>query len=263
MRTDPVDLATGTMYLPQTDVALPGTLPLVFDARLRLRLPRRPLVRSRLVLTVDQRLEIDAEGVVFSCDEDGLLLPTRTRRPVSPSARHGPRWPLDRVAGGYTITDPETGRIRHFVRPPSGDARAPGADRRPQRQLDHLRVRRRRRPDVGIVHSGGYHLKLTTRRRQDHRPAPGRRRPGRHATRRSSATATPTATSPKSPTPPGCRCASPTTTGPHHLLDGHQRQPLRLRLRRPGPLHRRGRHNGHMSPLRLDDDDATRTPACA
>ncbi|MBR7678685.1 type IV secretion protein Rhs, partial [Streptomyces daliensis] len=28
--TDPVDLATGKMYLPQTDVALPGTLPLVF-----------------------------------------------------------------------------------------------------------------------------------------------------------------------------------------------------------------------------------------
>ncbi|MFE9664082.1 putative T7SS-secreted protein [Streptomyces sp. NPDC005955] len=32
--SDPVDLVTGTMYLPQTDVTLPGTLPLIFTRRL-------------------------------------------------------------------------------------------------------------------------------------------------------------------------------------------------------------------------------------
>ncbi|MFB8394660.1 DUF6531 domain-containing protein [Streptomyces yangpuensis] len=31
--TDPVDLATGRMYLAQTDLVLPGTLPMVFTPR--------------------------------------------------------------------------------------------------------------------------------------------------------------------------------------------------------------------------------------
>ncbi|CAL9469548.1 putative T7SS-secreted protein [Streptomyces sp. enrichment culture] len=112
---DPVDVATGRMVLPQTDVSLPGVLPLVvkrqFESSYRLGGWFGPTWSS----TLDQRLEIDAEGVVF-VGEDGVTLAYPHPAPGVPTLPgHGPRWPLDRVDGGYTLTDPESGRVRHFA----------------------------------------------------------------------------------------------------------------------------------------------------
>ncbi|MCG0069979.1 DUF6531 domain-containing protein, partial [Streptomyces tricolor] len=70
---DPVDVATGRMVLPQTDVSLPGALPLLikrqFESSYRLGGWFGPSWSS----TLDQRLEIDAQGVVY-VGEDGLTL---------------------------------------------------------------------------------------------------------------------------------------------------------------------------------------------
>ncbi|MER6692083.1 DUF6531 domain-containing protein [Streptomyces minutiscleroticus] len=70
---DPVDVATGHMVLPETDVSLPARLPLTFkryfDSSYRLGQWFGPTWSS----TLDQRLEIDTQGVVF-VGEDGLLL---------------------------------------------------------------------------------------------------------------------------------------------------------------------------------------------
>ncbi|MFF9675144.1 putative T7SS-secreted protein [Streptomyces eurythermus] len=112
---DPVDVATGRMVLAQTDVSLPGVLPLVverqFESSYRLGGWFGPTWSS----TLDQRLEIDAEGVVF-VGEDGVTLAYPHPAPGVPTLPgHGPRWPLDRVDGGYTLTDPESGRVRHFA----------------------------------------------------------------------------------------------------------------------------------------------------
>ncbi|MFF5283386.1 putative T7SS-secreted protein [Streptomyces sp. NPDC013171] len=159
-KSDPVDIASGRMLLPQTDIALPGSLPLVFrrtfDSSRRSGCWFGPTWSS----TVDQRLEIDAEGVIFSCDEGSLLAYPHPAPGVPVMPTHGRQWPLDRVEDGYTVTDPETGTVRHFV--DHGDERALLA------QIDDRNGRwitfeyDESGAPTAIVHHGGYHLKLTT-----------------------------------------------------------------------------------------------------
>ncbi|MEV5202988.1 putative T7SS-secreted protein [Streptomyces sp. NPDC053720] len=159
--TDPVDLATGTMYLPQTDIALPGVLPLVFRRRVASGYRAGIWFGPSWSSTADQRLEIDPEGVVFVC-EDGLLLPyphPAPGVPVMPS--HGPRWPLDLdVHGDYTVTEPETGRIRHFSPRRANLALLTQIDDRNGNWItfgyDESGA------PFEIVHGAGYHMKLTT-----------------------------------------------------------------------------------------------------
>ncbi|MFE6037370.1 putative T7SS-secreted protein [Streptomyces sp. NPDC056452] len=160
--TDPVDLATGTMYLPQTDIALPGTLPLIFRRRVASDYRAGRWFGPSWSSTADQRLEIDSQGIIFVC-EDGLLLSyphPAPGVPVMPS--HGPRWPLDLdTAGDYTITDPDSGRVRHFSPRPAEDiALLVQIDDRNGNwiQFEHDETG----APASIVHGGGYHLKLTT-----------------------------------------------------------------------------------------------------
>lgn len=72
-RTDPVDLATGRMFLPLTDIELPGVLPLVFSRRADSGYRGGRWFGPTWASTADQRLEFDEEGVVFFT-EDGQLL---------------------------------------------------------------------------------------------------------------------------------------------------------------------------------------------
>ncbi|BBC33294.1 hypothetical protein SGFS_045880 [Streptomyces graminofaciens] len=112
--SDPIDFATGRMYLPQTDVTLPGALPLVFRRRVESGYHLGKWFGPSWSSTVDQRLEIDSEGVIF-VTEDGLLLDYPHPAPGVPTLPgHGPRWPLSREDGGYTVTDPQTRRTWHF-----------------------------------------------------------------------------------------------------------------------------------------------------
>ncbi|KUN75180.1 type IV secretion protein Rhs, partial [Streptomyces bungoensis] len=113
--TDPIDLATGKMYLPQTDVVLPGVLPLVLRRRVESGYHLGRWFGPSWSSTLDQRLEIDAEGVVL-VTEDGLLLAYPHPAPGLPTLpSHGPRRPLARVDGGYKVTDPQTLRTWHFA----------------------------------------------------------------------------------------------------------------------------------------------------
>ncbi|MFE9493518.1 putative T7SS-secreted protein [Streptomyces collinus] len=113
--TDPIDLATGKMYLPQTDVTLPGVLPLVIRRRVESGYHLGRWFGPSWSSTLDQRLEIDAEGIVF-ITEDGLLLSYPHPAPGLPTLpSHGPRRPLARVDEGYTVTDPATLRTWHFA----------------------------------------------------------------------------------------------------------------------------------------------------
>ena len=101
---DPVDIATGRMLLSQTDIALPGSLPLVFERVFDSTYRAGRWFGTGWSSTVDQRLEIDAEGVVFSCNEGSLLAYPHPAPGVPVMPTHGRRWPLDRVDDGYTIT---------------------------------------------------------------------------------------------------------------------------------------------------------------
>ncbi|URN14441.1 DUF6531 domain-containing protein [Streptomyces radiopugnans] len=61
------------MFLPQTDVSLPGAMPLVFRRYVESGYIAGRWFGPSWASTVDQRLEVDAEGVVFVA-EDGRLL---------------------------------------------------------------------------------------------------------------------------------------------------------------------------------------------
>nr|WP_306335047.1 DUF6531 domain-containing protein [Streptomyces sp. KL118A] len=160
---DPVDVATGQMFLTETDLTLPGTLPLDLTRRVASGYRCGGWFGPTWTSTLDQRLEVDQDGVVF-VGEDGLLLayphPTEPDLPVLPAA--GPRWPLKRLNdGGYRLTDPVTGHARRFAAPREDDGVA---------LLTTLSDRNRTTIDFdhdphgtprAILHSGGYYLKLT------------------------------------------------------------------------------------------------------
>ncbi|MFB7274655.1 DUF6531 domain-containing protein, partial [Streptomyces sp. NPDC056244] len=123
---EPVDFATGRMFMPQVDVSLPGSLPLEFRRDFESSYRAGRWFGPTWSSTIDQRLTVDAIGVVFH-GEDNLLLSyphPAPGAPVLPEA--GPRRPLERHAdGSYTLTDPETGLTRHFHAPPDSE---PGGD---------------------------------------------------------------------------------------------------------------------------------------
>nr|WP_053160934.1 DUF6531 domain-containing protein [Streptomyces caatingaensis] len=163
---DPVDLSTGHMFLSQTDVTLPGTLPLAFTWRVQSGYRAGRWLGPSWSSTVDQRLEIDAQGVVFVA-EDGMLLAYPHPVPDVPTLpSHGPRWPLERAeGGGYTITDRQGDRTWHFTAP------VPSDDRHEIALLDQISDRSGNwitfdytedGTPTGITHSGGYHLRVLT-----------------------------------------------------------------------------------------------------
>ncbi|MBM9506045.1 RHS repeat protein [Streptomyces sp. KK5PA1] len=163
--SDPVDMASGRMFLPQTDIVLPGVLPLVFTRRVESGYRVGRWFGPSWSSTADQRLEVDDAGVVF-VTEDGMLLPyghpEPGGEPVLPA--DGPRWPLTRTADGdWTVHDPGTGHTRHFSR----SAHDPGVA-----LLDQITDRNGNwiafayddatGAPTGIRHHAGYHLTLTT-----------------------------------------------------------------------------------------------------
>lgn len=159
-KRDPVDIATGRMLLPTADIALPGSLPLVFQRTFDSSRRSGRWFGPTWSSTVDQRLEIDSEGVIFSCGEGSLLAYPHPAPGVPVGPTHGRQWPLDRVPGGYTITDPDTGRVWHFTDHSDELALLVQIDDRNGRWItfEHDEVG----APTGIVHHADYHLKVTT-----------------------------------------------------------------------------------------------------
>ncbi|MGI5427499.1 RHS repeat-associated core domain-containing protein [Streptomyces sp. CA-179760] len=160
--SDPVDMATGTMFLPVTDVTLPGVLPLAFTRRVASDYRCGWWFGPTWVSTIDQRLEIDEEGIVF-VTEDGMLLeyphPEGAGESVSPTA--GPHWPLTRQDdGGYRVEDRLAGHTRHFLPPHHGIALLGRLSDRNSNTVtfdyDEYGA------PLAVRHSGGYRLNLAT-----------------------------------------------------------------------------------------------------
>jgi len=112
---DPVDLATGEVLHGETDIDLPGALPLVLDRTHRSSYRAGRWFGPTWASTLDQRLELDDAGVCFVA-ADGMLLvypPPEVGSEVLPE--EGPRWPLRLTEDGeYAILDPDTGRTLRF-----------------------------------------------------------------------------------------------------------------------------------------------------
>ncbi|MEU7584242.1 RHS repeat-associated core domain-containing protein [Streptomyces sp. NPDC041068] len=159
--SDPIDMATGFMFLPQTDITLPGTLPLAFHRRVSSGYRTGWWFGPTWASTIDQHLEVHSGGVVH-VTEDGLLLayphPVEPGTPVLPEA--GARQPLTRLDnGGYRIDDPYTGHTRFFAAPVDGVALIQRITDRNHNRIDFDHDEEG--TPLAIRHSGGYHLKLT------------------------------------------------------------------------------------------------------
>jgi RHS repeat-associated protein len=166
--TDPVDLASGRMFLPQTDVEIPGILPLAFTRRTESGLTTGRFLGPSWSSTVDERLQIDAIGVVH-VTADGLLVTYPHPVPGDPTTPESgrARTLLARDADGdYTVTDPDTGLTRHFTAPsgsePGGDATAwlTGITERNGHTITVDRTEEGL--PLALVHSAGHQVKLTT-----------------------------------------------------------------------------------------------------
>lgn len=118
--------------------------------------------------TVDERLEIDANGVIHVTD-DGLLItyphpvPGLSTRPETGTSRSV----LSRdETGDYTLTDPETRLTKHFARPPGTEPGGDGDGWLVEVADSNGNTVALERADDGtplaLVHSAGYHLSLAT-----------------------------------------------------------------------------------------------------
>ncbi|MFE0099857.1 putative adhesin [Streptomyces sp. NPDC059009] len=158
---EPVDPATGQMFLEATDISLPGTLPFTFTRRMASGYRTGSWFGPTWASTLDQRLEVDEEGVVF-VTEDGMLLayphPTGPDDQVFPES--GPRWPLTRLDnGGYRITEPISGHSRQFSAPIGELAFLTRITDRNQNAID-FEYDSDGAP-LSICHSGGYRIAVS------------------------------------------------------------------------------------------------------
>lgn len=151
---DPVDVVSGEVVLPQTDVELPGALPLLVRRTHISSYRSGKLFGDSWASTLDQRIELDALGAVFVAD-DGMRLVYPSPRHDAVLPEHGPRWPLARTAEGYTVTRTDDGRTLHF----GNDGRIAAIDdRNGHRSAFHYDGTTLAR----IEHSGGYRVAVST-----------------------------------------------------------------------------------------------------
>ncbi|ALC21052.1 RHS repeat-associated core domain-containing protein [Streptomyces pristinaespiralis] len=168
---DPVDVATGEMTLPQTDLSLPGVLPLV--------LRRTHLSGYRFgqwfgrswASTLDERIELDplGGGAVWSREDGSLLVYPRLPLPDEPDGvlpLEGARLPLlhgDEVNGEttYRVTDPHSGLTRSFTGSPYNESSAYWLREIEDRNLNRITFTRRRDGSpTAVTHDGGYRVTL-------------------------------------------------------------------------------------------------------
>ncbi|MFD9877445.1 RHS repeat-associated core domain-containing protein [[Kitasatospora] papulosa] len=170
-KNDPVDVATGEMTLPHTDLILPGALPLI--------LRRTHLSQYRFgrwfgrswASTVDERLELDARGggAIWARDDGSVLVYPRLPAPDDAEGVlpvEGPRLPLshvgqDNASTTYRISDPLSGICREFTGSPYYASPAYWLSEVEDRNHNGITfVRRGDGAPVRIVHDGGYEIRL-------------------------------------------------------------------------------------------------------
>jgi YD repeat-containing protein len=164
-KDDPIDVVTGEVVLSQTDVELPGLLPLVFVRHHQSAYRAGALFGPSWASTLDQRIDVGPQHVWLST-ADGR----RLRYPKPAGAQEvlpdfGPRMPLRRTPDGYTVSHPQLGLTYEFV--------TVGADWEARSTLPLGAVRRRGGGEITIEHdldglptrvrhSGGYDIVVDT-----------------------------------------------------------------------------------------------------
>ncbi|MGW7791319.1 DUF6531 domain-containing protein [Streptomyces tricolor] len=166
---EPIDVATGAMLMTQTDLVLPGSLPLEFT-RTHLSSYRGGVCFGPTwISTLDECLQIDGEGVVFAAADGMRLVYPVPEAGVATLPVKGPRWPLEwdgKPDGAMTVTDPATGVVRTFAAPvpsPSFGVFHLALDSWSDRNGNRIDVERDDEGiPFGIRHSGGYYVAVDT-----------------------------------------------------------------------------------------------------
>ena len=160
---DPVDVITGQMLATDTDVVLPGILPLVLRRAYASGNPNGLRFGPGWSSTLDQRISVNAAGIHFAGDDAQTLhypLPAGGEE-VLPE--RGPRWPLvwDRAADEIRVTDPWSGLTRRFPAVHFAAGAGQIRDLTVLHDRNDNRIDIRRTADgtpVEVEHSGGYRL---------------------------------------------------------------------------------------------------------
>ncbi|WP_019548377.1 DUF6531 domain-containing protein [Streptomyces sulphureus] len=166
---EPVDVATGAMFMEQTDLELPGAFPLVFSRTYLSSYRAGVCFGPTWVSTVDEQVQLDDQGAVFAA-ADGMRLVYPVPEPgVATLPVSGPRWPLEwdgKPDGEFWIRDPDTGVVRTFTH-----ARPTDADATVRLPIDSWQDRNGERIEVvrtangaptALCHSGGYTVAVET-----------------------------------------------------------------------------------------------------
>ncbi|NUS64620.1 MAG: RHS repeat protein [Saccharothrix sp.] len=115
---EPVDLATGQMFMTQFDLELPGMLPLILKRTHFSHYRAGRAFGRSWASSLDQRLDVEADGAYFVDDAATRLifpLPAAGGPAVLPV--EGPRWQLSLSADGtYSLHKPESGWTLAFQR---------------------------------------------------------------------------------------------------------------------------------------------------
>jgi RHS repeat-associated protein len=176
---EPVDVVSGQMLIPTVDLELPGLLPLVLYRVYASRYRNGRWFGASWSSTLDQHVEFTADGLVFR-DDDGAVQEYPAPLVDGPSVLpfEGAQWPLawDRASDTIRITDPDTGRTRHFAAPSDIDGASAsygdGDGEQAVRPITAITDRNGHRIDIdrdaasgaptAVRHSGGYHVTIET-----------------------------------------------------------------------------------------------------
>ena len=167
---DPVDVATGEVILRETDVTLPGILPLVLVRSYRSSWRTGRWFGRSWMSSFDQRLVVTADRVIGAF-ADGRVLTWAYPNgsggsPMLPVT--GDAWPLLRNPdGSYAVSDPKRGLTWRFEHRAGYDTAADGQDELPlasvSDRIGHEIVFSYgpAGQPVAVTHSGGYHVRVT------------------------------------------------------------------------------------------------------
>ncbi|NKI40675.1 RHS repeat protein [Streptomyces sp. LD120] len=175
---DPIDVATGDMALTQRDAELPGVLPLLLERTHLSSYRYGGWFGPSWASTIDQRLQIDEEGVVYlAADGSRLCFPLPDAetgeqvRPETPGSRLTLRFDPG-YDGALHISDPETGLTYAFHSPVPVPGQTPDDEATAlDIPLQYIRDRNGNRITLEydnklsdqprtVAHSGGYRIAL-------------------------------------------------------------------------------------------------------
>lgn len=162
---DLVDVATGDAILAETDVTLPGVLPLVIERAHRSSLRTGRWFGRSWMSSLDQRLQVTGERVHarFAGGEILTWLPPGSAGDPPAIPVTGPAWPLrQNPDGSYAVSDPQRGLTWQFERRAGyedGELPLISVTDRMGNEITYGYDEAGR--PLSIVHSGGYRVLVT------------------------------------------------------------------------------------------------------